>query len=364
MLHHSGPLRGIALPLALSGLLAAACADDPEPEAPDGGVEDVADDEDDREPLALDASCTNEELGFTIDYPGDWHVNEDGTLPACSVFDPEPVDLPEDRNLPTDLAVTVRQERVAFDEPDHEDDPTVEVRASESVTVDGRDAEIVMLRATGDGLHAEGLVTHRYRVDRDGQTLVAETHESDGGEDHGAGRGLLDVMMDSLEFTASPAGTPEDEQAVVEPLAGEPSTQDTEADSGAGTLAVTDVDVAAHEGFDRVTLSIAGDGRAGWFAGYDASTSQGSGEPVEVEGETVLRVAVTMATLPPDLPEDIEPWDGERLEAPGDGVVTEVLDDTIFEGHHVLFIGTTGEQPFLVERLDDPQRVVIDVHHD
>jgi hypothetical protein len=44
-------------------------------------------------------------------------------------------------------------------------------------------------------------------------------------------------------------------------------------------------------------------------------------------------------------------------------VVLEVVEDTIFEGIHTFFAGTDEEHPFLVERLDDPQRVVIDVHH-
>ena len=45
-------------------------------------------------------------------------------------------------------------------------------------------------------------------------------------------------------------------------------------------------------------------------------------------------------------------------------MVVEVVSDTIFEGIHTFVIGTTGEQPFLVERFDDPQRVVIDIAHD
>ncbi len=44
----------------------------------------------------LAASCTRSENGFTVTvrYPGGWHTNEDGVLPACSAFDPRPVVIP------------------------------------------------------------------------------------------------------------------------------------------------------------------------------------------------------------------------------------------------------------------------------
>jgi hypothetical protein len=150
----------------------------------------------------------------------------------------------------------------------------------------------------------------------------------------------------------------------IDPLAGETTTGPDEADGEWGTLAVTDVRVATHDGFDRIVFETDGDGTPGWFAEYAEATAQGSGEPVEVEGEVTLRVAITMVTLPPDLPDDLAPWDGERLDGPAGGVVLEVVEDTIFEGHHTFFVGLDDERPFLVERFDDPDRVVIDVLHE
>jgi hypothetical protein len=150
----------------------------------------------------------------------------------------------------------------------------------------------------------------------------------------------------------------------VERLDGEPTTGPDEGDGETGTLAVTDVRVATHDGFDRVVFETEGDGVPGWFVDYGEATSQGSGEPVEVDGEVTLRVAVNMVTLPPDLPDDIEPWDGERLDGPAGGVVAEVVDDTIFEGIHLFFVGLDAERSFVVERFDDPHRIVLDVLHD
>ena len=149
-----------------------------------------------------------------------------------------------------------------------------------------------------------------------------------------------------------------------EMLAGDLTTGPEEAAGESGTLAVTDVRVATHDGFDRIVFETAGDGVPGWFVDYGEPTAQGSGEVVDVEGEVVLRVSIRMVTLPPDLPDDLEVWDGERLDGPAGGVVTEVVEDSIYEGYHNFFVGLDDERPFLVDRFEGPNRVVIDIPHD
>jgi hypothetical protein len=178
-----------------------------------------------------------------------------------------------------------------------------------------------------------------------------------------------DVDEEATEDPAADDGTEDDgtDDGVddgIDPIAGEATTGPDEAEGEWGTLAVTDVRVATHDGFDRIVFETDGDGVPGWFVEYAEATAQGSGEPVEVEGDVTLRVAVTMVTLPPELPEGIEPWDGQRLDGPAGGVVLELVEDTIFEGHHTFFVGLDDERPFLVERFTDPDRVVIDVLHE
>ena len=186
--------------------------------------------------------------------------------------------------------------------------------------------------------------------------------DGDGTDDDTDGDGTDD---DGTDDDTDTGDTGDDERASdddLEPLDGEPSTDRREADAEAGTLAVTEVRIGQHDGFDRVVFEIAGDGRAGWSVAYtDEALAQGSGAPVEVDGDAVLRVAIRGMTLPPDLPETIEVWDEERLDARSGGVIVEVVDDTIFEGQHTFFVGTAGERPFLVERIEDPQRIVIDL---
>lgn len=149
-----------------------------------------------------------------------------------------------------------------------------------------------------------------------------------------------------------------------EMLEGDPSTETSEEDGEPGQLAVTDVRIGTHDGFDRIVFGLEGDGTAGWFVRYDDEpTSQGSGDPIEFRGDAALAIAIHGVALPPELPEDVEVWGEGPLDGPDGGVVVEVVSDTIFEGIHTFVAGTVGEQPFLVERFEDPQRVVIDVAH-
>lgn len=41
-----------------------------------------------------------------------------------------------------------------------------------------------------------------------------------------------------------------------------------------------------------------------------------------------------------------------------------MVDDTIFEGIHLLYVGLDDEVPYRIERFEGPQRIVIDLVHD
>ncbi len=151
----------------------------------------------------------------------------------------------------------------------------------------------------------------------------------------------------------------------VEALEGEAVTEASDEGEFGEVVAITDVRIASHAGFDRIVFEIEGDGTAGWDIRYvDEPTSQGSGEPVELEGEAALSIALQNVTLPPEVPEGIELFEDDRATGAEGGLVHEVVNDTIFEGIQSFFAGLDAEQPFLVERFEDPQRVVIDIPHD
>lgn len=165
-------------------------------------------------------------------------------------------------------------------------------------------------------------------------------------------------------------GNGDDEQAAgVEPLTVEETTDIAERDSVDGRLVVTDVRVGTHEGFDRVTVELDGEGEAGWFTELtDEPNSQGSGEPIEFDGEMALWLAAQMITLPGDEPEGVD--EDARVDVdltvagPEGGVITEVVGDTLFEGIQTFAIGLDEERPYRIERFEDPERIVIDVLHD
>lgn len=139
---------------------------------------------------------------------------------------------------------------------------------------------------------------------------------------------------------------------------------DTGEAEGPGPTSVAEVVTAGHgEGFDRVVFDIVGDGFAGWDVRYvDAATSQGSGAPVAVAGEAVLQVRLNNIGYPADV--NGPTYDGpDRIRPHDTTAIREIVNDTIYEGEHVFFIGVADELPFRVFRLDGPQRVVVDVRH-
>jgi len=141
------------------------------------------------------------------------------------------------------------------------------------------------------------------------------------------------------------------------------NTQPDEGQSESPMVSVTNVRVGRHNGFDRVVFDIGGQGLAGWNVRYvDEARAAGSGFPIEVEGGAVLSVSLNNISLPPDAPAGIEPYDGpERIRPAGQGRLIEIVEDTVYEGHHTFFVGVTDTVPFQVRRLESPQRVVLDI---
>ncbi len=131
-------------------------------------------------------------------------------------------------------------------------------------------------------------------------------------------------------------------------------------------LGLVDVALGDQGTADRVTFTLDGaEGEAGWRVRYvDEAIQQGSGNVLDIEGEAILEVTLTGMAFPSDLPPDVEEdvADPETFPFDGEGIV-EVDVGSVFEAQQQIFIGTTGRQPFTVERLPDPQRVYIDVEH-
>jgi hypothetical protein len=136
---------------------------------------------------------------------------------------------------------------------------------------------------------------------------------------------------------------------------------DTGSPSSDALVTVTDIRIGRHDGFDRVVFEVDGTGAPGWEVRYvDDPASQGSGDPVEVEGAAVLQVTLTGIGLPHDT--GVDEWSGpDPLSIPETETVTEVVWDASFEGQSVAFVGTGAQTPFRVYLLESPARVVLEV---
>lgn len=135
-----------------------------------------------------------------------------------------------------------------------------------------------------------------------------------------------------------------------------------------GELFIPTVRTGTHPGFDRVVLDLTGTRLAtepGWRAAYtDAPARDGSGEPIEIAGDSVLQLTVNGMGYPD--PDDPVYDDGDIvLDTHTLGSVVEVIRATPFEGQLEVYIGMVGEpRPYRVFLLEDPLRLVIDVDLD
>ena len=161
----------------------------------------------------------------------------------------------------------------------------------------------------------------------------------------------------------SPRASAQDATATTGPAFPANTSRDVEEPVG-GPLTVTAVRVARQPGYDRVVFELAGraGGEPGWRVEYeDAPSRDGSGEPVEVEGDATLVVRIDGAGYP----DDTGAQEARSARVPSDTrVVQEVELGSVFEGVYEAFIGTSGRAPFRVFRLADPSRVVVDVRHE
>jgi hypothetical protein len=176
-------------------------------------------------------------------------------------------------------------------------------------------------------------------------------------------RGLVATLVGLAVMALAPAAAVAlDDDA---PLDWETTTAPSSEDAtGESLLTVTDVWLTLHDGFDRVIFETEGEGEVGWFIAYvDEPASDGSGLPVPVAGSIALRVSLTGIAIPGDEPADAVTFEDD---VPGleDGVVLEIVNDTIFEGQHTFFIGLDERLPYRVTRVDDPKGLVIDLVHD
>ncbi|UAK34765.1 hypothetical protein K8O92_13555 [Nocardia asteroides] len=132
--------------------------------------------------------------------------------------------------------------------------------------------------------------------------------------------------------------------------------------SADAALTVTDVRLGRQPGFDRVVYDLGGVGTPGWIVRYtDRAVQEGSGNPVDVAGRSILEVRILGSAYPFD--SGVTPYEGpDPAVDPAVPGIAGVYRTTVFEGVTQSFIGVQADRPgFTVSTLSNPTRLVVDI---
>ena len=156
-----------------------------------------------------------------------------------------------------------------------------------------------------------------------------------------------------------------DQESSVEPIGAfedPPVTTDDFPASGTPSL-LRDIRIAPHDGFDRVVFEFEPGQTLSWQVEAADEVQSTSGEPLDLQGDAVLRVVMAPATgvdLSGQQPQQI--YTGpERIDPGSTAVVTELAQAEDFESTLTWGIGLSSESQIAVAELSDPRRLVIDV---
>lgn len=148
----------------------------------------------------LSQSCVlrDRDVRIGVRYPRDWRVNSGQTVPECTAFDPDPIELRGGTELPRELAVVVRVEPVGFDRASTAEGMRVE--AERRMTVDGRPAVRQEVVTTGRGLGPAGQRSVRYIIDGGTDRSIITSTWNVEGNNFAASTEILDAMATSFDI--------------------------------------------------------------------------------------------------------------------------------------------------------------------
>ncbi|MBM7230956.1 hypothetical protein JTP68_10630 [Dietzia cinnamea] len=158
--------------------------------------------------------------------------------------------------------------------------------------------------------------------------------------------------------------SPEETEAA-DPTAGPadsaPKSETPDAAAGRAELVVSEIRMGDYQGEDRVVFELDGRGVPSYSVDYvDAPAQQGSGFPVEVQGDSFLQVMIGGQILPTETGmEEVPVGTVTGDEATG---VAGVAFAGQFEGQAQAVIGLEGtDRAFSAFLLQNPTRLVVDV---
>jgi hypothetical protein len=150
-----------------------------------------------------------------------------------------------------------------------------------------------------------------------------------------------------------------------DPLSGASTNPVTTTVAGQETALLEDVDLARHEGYDRVVFRFK-NAVPGYRVAYvePPLTEDGSGAPVRVDGTAFASVRLEPASgFDLNTGEGVLVYKGPRRisgEDAGTSVVRELVRTGDFEAVLTWAVGLSDQVDFRVQTLDDPPRLVVD----
>lgn len=128
------------------------------------------------------------------------------------------------------------------------------------------------------------------------------------------------------------------------------------------TVNIVDVRVGTHPGYDRVVFEFTdGTPEMSLERASPPFAQDGSGNPIDVEGESFLRLTMRGGTK--QMEDGSSSYDGPRDFDPGFPVLVDLVEGGDFEAQSTWYLGLSEEACVSLTLLDDQPRLVIDIEH-
>lgn len=133
-------------------------------------------------------------------------------------------------------------------------------------------------------------------------------------------------------------------------------------DGSVGVANIVDVRVGTHDGYDRVVFEFEqGTPELTLDRAEPPFVQDGSGLPIEVDGDSVLGLVMRGGTKQTDT--GTSSYDGSTDISPALPALVHLIEGGDFERQSTWYLGLTGESCVRVLLLDAPPRLVIDIEH-
>jgi hypothetical protein len=148
--------------------------------------------------------CANEDIGYTIGYPADWHANTNTVVGPCIAFSIGPVVVPPATDFIAPIMIG-RNPHSLEEAIGHLTPMFYTVLWQQETQILGRDAVRVETRTTGEGLLDAGVDQYAYYIRLDEESTLTLTVTEARPLDYISTKVILDAMIGTLEIGA---GTP------------------------------------------------------------------------------------------------------------------------------------------------------------